>query len=449
MLKFLFFIFSINFYFVPSFSNAFVFENEAVPGEYVVKIKSDIHLSLFSKKTLSHKEKLWIENEFKSHLKDYLPEARLMVLAKSPIETRDSVIQSIKKNPMVEYVEPNYLYRSLVIPNDSSYSEQWAFKFNTQSVLDVGAEAAWDITTGSENVIVGIIDSGIDYNHPDLKQNMWINPIEASGKLGVDDDNNGFVDDLFGADFTSVSGGGNPIDNRGHGSHCAGTIGALGNNGYGIAGLNWTIRLMGLKFIGSDGTGSLDSAVRAIDYAIKYKVQILNNSWGSYAASKALEEAIGRAHQAGILFVAAAGNYGIDNNLRPIYPASYKIPNVIAVAASDEKGELPWFSNFGNGLVHLAAPGVSIYGIWKSGEFASPSGTSMAAPFVTGIAALILSKEPQLTHLEIKERLIKTVNPMPAFKSKTISGGIVNAYRALKNDSTTYNANSVGMGDYK
>ncbi len=422
--KYILFTFSLNFVCITLFAS--VNEPLAVPGEYIVKIKSSEAPQVFSNLAI-------MSEHLNAEITSIIPKGKLMVVHRPAIETQASVIKSLSESPFIEYAEPNYIYHHLAQPNDLSYGKQWALKNTLNGGVDIGAEAAWDITTGSDQVVVGIIDSGIDYNSPELKSNIWINQAEAAGKPGVDDDQNGYVDDIYGVNLGRLPGI-NPTDDNGHGSHCAGTIGASGNDGVGITGINWKVKLMGLKFLDSEGAGTLETAVKAIDYAIKMKVKILSNSWGSYEVSKALQEAIERANQAGILFVAAAGNDGLDNELRPVYPASYKIPNVIAVAASSERGELAGFSNFGKNFVHLAAPGVSIYSLWKNGELANKSGTSMAAPFVAGIAALLLSHEPQLTHLELKERLMKTSVPKAAFRNTTISGGLVNAFFALKNE---------------
>jgi len=405
---------------------AAVIEPLAVPGEYLVKVKSAESAQVFSNLSL-------MGEHLDAQVKEVMPSSHLLVVTRPSIETQASAIQKLSESPLVEYAEPNYIYHHLATPNDLSFGKQWALKNTYKDGIDIGAENAWDITTGSDQVIVGIIDSGIDFNNPELKSNIWVNEVEANGKPGVDDDKNGYVDDIYGVNFGKMPGI-NPMDDNGHGSHCAGTIGASGNDNFGITGVNWKVKLMGLKFLETDGAGTLESAVKAIDYAIKMKVRILNNSWGNYTPSQILLEAIERANQAGILFVAAAGNDGMDNNVKPVYPAAYTTPNIIAVAASDPTAGLAGFSNWAKNLVHIAAPGVSIYGLWKGPELVNKSGTSMAAPFVTGVAALVLAHEPNLTHLQLKERLMKTALPRAAFRSTTISGGVVNAYYALKNE---------------
>lgn len=294
--------------------------------------------------------------------------------------------------------------------------------------------AAWNITTGSEDVVVGVIDTGIDYTHTDLAANMWVNEKEIPDN-GIDDDGNGVVDDVFG--YNAIDDSGDPMDDNRHGSHCAGIIGAVGDNDEGVTGVNWKVKLMALKFLSGSGGGQLNDALECINYALEMKargvnLRVLSNSWGGGGYSKALEEAIKDANEAGILFVAAAGNDNANNDRDPHYPSNYDVPNVISVAALDRNDKLASFSNFGEKTVHIAAPGVDVYSTVLDGEYEHLSGTSMATPYVSGVAALVLAKEPKLKVTKLKEQILGSAVPVEALKGKTATGGRLNAERALK-----------------
>jgi len=260
------------------------------------------------------------------------------------------------------------------------------------------------------------VDSGIDYNHPDLKANVWSDPANPAhhGYNGID------------RNF-------DPMDKNGHGTHCAGTIGAVGNNGLGIAGMNWEVSLMGARFLAANGSGSLADAIVTIDYAREHGARIMNNSWGGGPFSTTLLQTVERARDAGILFVVAAGNTsgGHDNDANPTYPASYNVDNVLAVASTNNLDTLSSFSHFGARSVLLAAPGENILSTWIGNTYKSISGTSMAAPHVTGAAALLLAREPSLSYLEVKSRLLRSVEVIPALRNKVQTGGRLNVYRAL------------------
>lgn len=410
---------------------------ESVPGEYIVGLKAQNKISSMSVNKLS--------TMLGSYVKATIPSQNVVVIKKPVFETTASVFNSLQNNPLVDFIEPNYIYRANNLPNDPDFGNLWGLK-NTglkdtdgqkgTAGIDINAEKAWDIQTGSKKVVVAVIDTGVDYNHPDLKANMWVNEAELNGQAGVDDDGNGVIDDIHG--YNAHSNNGDPMDDAGHGSHCAGTIGAKGNDGFGITGVNWDVSIMAVKFLGGDGSGTLQGAIDAIDYATKMKVNIMSNSWGGGGESKALYNAIIQARKAGILFVAAAGNgdywgNGIDNDKRPNYPSNYRASNMIAVAAIDNKGERARFSNFGLKTVHVAAPGVNIVST-VDGKYDSYSGTSMATPHVSGVAALLLANEPTLTPLQIRNRLMKTVRPLKSMEGKSVSGGMVDAYLALKNE---------------
>jgi subtilisin family serine protease len=274
-------------------------------------------------------------------------------------------IAKLKTNPNVEYAEPNYICRKASTPNDPRFSELWGINNTGQTGgtddADIDAPEAWNLTTGSSNVVIAIIDSGVDYTHLDLAANMWVNPGEIPNNK-IDDDNNGYVDDIYG--INALNDIGDPMDDDGHGTHVAGTIGAVGNNNMGVAGVNQLVRIMALKFLAFNGTGSTADAVKCIDYMVAMKqrgvnVRVANNSWTGIT-TQALYDAIAAARDNNILFVCAAGNSGRNNDISPTYPANINLENVISVAATDKNDNLASFSNYGAATVDLAAPGVGI-----------------------------------------------------------------------------------------
>lgn len=350
------------------------------------------------------------------------------------------VLRVLKEHPAVEYAEYNYRqYIDILpinkIPGDLYFNDQWGMNNTGQNGgtpdADIDAPEAWEITTGCSEVIVGIIDTGLDYNHEDLAANVWINPNEIPNN-GVDDDGNGYIDDIHG--INAIIESGDPMDDYSHGTHCSGILGAEGNNGKGIAGVNWTTKIIGMKFIGSNGYGWTSSAIECINYAIWLKrhginIRVLNNSWGGGSYEQSLADAIKEANNAGILFIAAAINNASDNDIYPVYPACY--PYVLAVASTDEKDGLSWFSNYGANTVHLGAPGSDIISTIPNNGYKLDNGTSMAAPHVSGAAALLLSLNDQLTTQEIKDNLMNYGDNIPALTGKTISGNRLNLYNSL------------------
>jgi subtilisin family serine protease len=340
--------------------------------------------------------------------------------------------QKAKKDPRVLRVEPNYKVRALGVPNDPYFSTLWAMRNTGQSGgtanADIDAVSAWDITTGSDDVVVAVIDTGIDHRHPDISANIWTNSGEIPGN-GIDDDHNGYIDDVHGYNF--VGNDGNSLDLHGHGTHCAGTIGGAGNNGVGVTGVNWRGKIMACRFLDENGSGSVADAIDAINYAVENGAKILSNSWGGGPYTAALAAAITNAKNNGVLFVAAAGNDSVDCDSSPHYPSGYDISNVIAVAATDNTDSLAYFSNYGHNTVHLGAPGVNIRSTVLNNGYAYYSGTSMATPHVSGVAALLLAYNPSMSVNEMKSRLIWTGDPINALDGKTISGRRLNAYNAL------------------
>lgn len=292
----------------------------------------------------------------------------------------------------------------------------------------IGAPAAWNISRGDTQVVVADIDSGVDYNHEDLINNIWRNPREIAGD-NIDNDGNGFVDDIVGWDFYNRDN--RPWDDNGHGTHTAGTLGATGGNGVGISGIAPRVSIIPLKFLSRYGSGTTEDAIRSINYAVDAGAHILSNSWGGDEYSQALEEAIVAAGEKNVLFVAAAGNDGADNDSTPMYPASYDLPNVLSVAASTSDEQLADFSNFGFKSVHLAAPGDVIHSTLPQSRYGIMSGTSMACPAVAGAAALLKAYRPALSAVALKETLLSTAERSPAYEGKVLSGGHLNVEKAL------------------
>jgi subtilisin family serine protease len=346
----------------------------------------------------------------------------------------DSAAQELARQRTVQYVEPNYVVHSNRLPDDHLFGEQWALHNVGQNGgtagADIHATDAWELTTGA-NVTVAVIDTGVDYTHGDLSPNIWNNPSDPPN--GVDDDHNGFVDDTHGADFVSEDA--NPMDDAGHGTHVAGIIGAKGNNGAGIAGVNWDVKVMALKFLDKDGQGNTADAANAIDYAVSHGARVINASWGGPALSQALYQAVRRAGDQGVTFVAAAGNDGQNADVKPDYPAGFDLPNVISVAATDASDSLVDFSNYGASSVDLAAPGDDIEStvpkIVDPSGYASFSGTSMATPFVTGAVALYLSRFPEASGDQARTAILQSVDKLPALAGKVATGGRLDVARAL------------------
>ncbi|HZN03047.1 MAG TPA: S8 family serine peptidase, partial [Candidatus Polarisedimenticolia bacterium] len=346
-------------------------------------------------------------------------------------------LQRVKGMPGIEYAEPNWLLHATRIPNDPFFPQQYGLANTGQeggeAGADIDAAGAWDISTGGASVIVAVVDTGIDLDHPDLVPNLWTNPDEIPGNL-VDDDGNGRIDDVHGWDF--VNDDGDPRDDEGHGTHVAGTIAAAGDNDLGVAGVAWRARLMALKILDASGTGTTSDAIQAIDYAAARGARILNASWGGGGFSMAMLESIRDAGAHEVLFVAAAGNDAADSDLVPFSPAGYDAPNVVAVAATDRHDHLAPFSNFGGTKVDLAAPGVDILSTLPGGTYGLSSGTSMATPHVSGIAALILGFAPGMQTASLRRRILENAEPVASLADKVATGARVNAFQCLLRSET-------------
>jgi len=351
--------------------------------------------------------------------------------------TVDDVIEQYRADPNVIYaVRDHILTISQTFPDDEEFSACWGLHNEGQTFgspdADIDAPEAWDLRTGAPGVIVAIIDTGVYYGHEDLAGNMWHNPAEIPGN-GVDDDGNGFIDDYYGYNFCSLGDGrgSDPMDAHGHGTHLAGIIGAVGNNGKGVCGVAWDIQIMALRFMDSSGMGYESDAAAAVDYAVMMGAQVLNNSYGGPDYSEPLLASIQAAYAAGVMFVAAAGNEGMDNDVIPSYPCNYDVPNIISVAATDNMDQITWFSNYGVTTVDVGAPGDGIYSTSIDGSYLFMSGTSMSAPYVSGVSAMVKAHEPGLTFEEWRNRVIWTGDPQETLEGMTVTGLRVNLYNAL------------------
>jgi len=353
----------------------------------------------------------------------------------------EEIVALLRQDPNVEFAEPNYWVRKAVTPNDMRFSDQWA-------MTNIAATSAWDLQTGSTDIIVAVLDTGVDYNHPDLAPNLWQNSAEANGAVGEDDDANGIVDDVWGVSYKGAIVVGDPLDDDtadSHGTHVSGIVGAVGNNAQGVSGLNWSTRVMAVKILhGPLGLGSMSDIIKGIDYAISNNANVINLSFSIPNYSYALESAIDDADANGVLVVSAAGNSGADLDQSNASPASIKRPNNITVAATTIGDTLSSFSNYGQTTADVGAPGgatsYTVTGILSTmspiaghGDYNYIAGTSMAAPHVSGLAALIWSQYPTLDHHQVKARILNSIDAIPELETKTISGGRINAYNALIN----------------
>jgi len=363
--------------------------------------------------------------------------------------TLDAAMEAYKASPDVLYVEPDYKIslspvektgkvvdagalsiESAIYPNDPGYKYLWGMHntgqapFYGTSDADIDSPDAWGITTGSPHVVVAVVDTGVDYTHPDLSSNIWQNTGEIVN--GMDDDGNGYIDDIRGWNFASKNN--NPMDDNGHGTHCAGTIAAVGNNGIGVAGTAWNVKIMPLKFLNAQGSGYVSDAISAILYANRKGAAVISNSWSGSGYTQSLKDAIDASNA---VVVCAAGNSGKNADVSPQYPAAFSSSNILSVAATDYYDRLASFSNYGSNSVDLAAPGVSIYSTARSGSYQYLSGTSMATPHVAGVAALIKSQNPSMSGTQIRSKIFSSVDRVTSLSGKVASGGRLNAAKAL------------------
>ncbi|HKY29005.1 MAG TPA: S8 family serine peptidase, partial [Pyrinomonadaceae bacterium] len=438
-----------------------------IPGEILVRFKSESQAKargqLDALQLAGRSISMRIEESDASALLEGLRVARV-----DPSETL-AAVKALAARPDVLYAEPNYAREPFVSPNDPFYPNLWALK-NTGTIFgntgfflpgsDIRAEEAWNITTGSRNVVVGIIDGGIDPNHPDLQPNMWVNPAEVPGN-GLDDDGNGAIDDINGFDFFHNHGSffdSGHLDSENHATHVAGIVGAVGNNGTGVVGVNWQVSLMSLKIFGRNNETPFPSnvgvLVRTYAYAKKMRdlwttsggteganIRVLNNSYGGYGRSQTELDAIRELNASGVLFVAAAGNDARNNDVFPVYPAGYESPNVISVAATGTHLDtLTNFTNVGARTVTMAAPGQTIQSTTVFGTYSNAQGTSMASPYVAGAAALICAEYPNITVDKLRSALIYNGDRVSTHDYKTLTGRRLNAFKSLnavaENDTT-------------
>ncbi len=336
-----------------------------------------------------------------------------------------------KNNLSVAFVESNEIDAKMIDykPVDAKYSTQWGLNGN----YGINSETAWNSQRGDKDLVLAVVDSGIDILHPDLKDNLWVNEAELNGEEGVDDDGNGFIDDIHG--INAFDNNGNPMDGNGHGTHCAGVIGAS-HDEVGIAGVMANVKMMGVKIFTDAGKTSVEAIVRGIDYAVQNGAKVMSNSWGGSQASEGIKEAIRAAGEAGILFVAAAGNgnflgWGYDTDNKKVYPAGYDMDHILAVGSITSSGARSTFSNYGKKSVDIFAPGSNIYSTYKGQSYKSLSGTSMATPHVSGVAGLVASEYPGADAIEIKRRILNGVRKMSAFENNSVSGGILDAPGSL------------------
>ncbi len=363
------------------------------PGEVIVELKNGGFVS----------SKIYRSANIK-RLSSVMPKKFSYILLKSNKSVSQMTIE-LKNDPNVLKVSPNYIRRVLLIPNDPDFSDQWGL-CNTGQVVtglhktrgisgaDIDALDAWNISTGNSSVVVADIDTGINYNHPDLKANVWKNPGEIPGN-DIDDDHNGYIDDVYG--INTINGNSDIMDNEGHGTYTAGIIAAVGNNNIGVAGVTWKCKIMAIKALNSEGIGTYADIIEGINYIIdmkkKYGVDIvaINASFGGYDNDSILKDAIKAAGNAGIVFVSAAGNESKNNDINPSYPASYNLPNILSAAASDSSDTIASFSNYGKSSVELMAPGVNVLSTYydSSGDqYTFADGTSASSAFAAGAIAL-------------------------------------------------------------
>ena len=361
----------------------------------------------------------------------------------------EQALAEMSKDPNVLYAEPNYIYQldpdiptdtppaqstspspGTLVPNDLD-SRLWGMNNTGQNGgtanSDINAPEAWAIHTGrADGPIIAVIDTGIDYRHPDLAKNLWVNPGEIAGN-GKDDDGNGVIDDVFG--YNAFDNSGDPLDGNGHGTHCAGTIGAVGNNNLGVVGVNHQAQMMAVKIFNDKGETNAAAILRGIEYATKNGATITSNSWGGGPYSQAQRDAFAASPA---LHIMAAGNNGGDNDKKPNYPSNYELDNNLAVAASDRRDKKASFSQFGKTTVDLAAPGVDIYSTLPNNRYGSLSGTSMATPHVAGAAGLVASAFPELDAAAIKAKLLEGADKLKGWESFVVDGNRLNLEGALK-----------------
>ena len=405
------------------------------------------HPENFSQDTVLVKLMTWESPDYKPNA--YAPGLQLiqkyqllpnLYEAKITGRSLPETLVNLQPSRQIELVQPNAKITTNAIPNDPSFPKLYALNNSGQTGgkfdADIDASEAWDYTTGTGQTVVAVIDTGVDYNHDDLRANIWVNSGEIAGN-GLDDDGNGYIDDLHGYDFANNDS--NPMDDNGHGTHVSGTIGAVGDNGLGVVGVNWHTKIMALKFLDESGSGYLSNAIRALDYAVANGARLSNNSWGGGGYEATLGMAIARASSVGHIFVAAAGNSASNNDVTASYPASYAYENVVAVAATDQNDNLASFSNYGASTVDIAAPGVSIYSTLPGNSYGSYSGTSMATPQVAGALSLYLDANPSATASQAITALYQSADAILSLSNRVAGSRRLNIGNMLKGSAPTTN----------
>ncbi|NCR00641.1 MAG: S8 family serine peptidase [Microcystis aeruginosa L211-101] len=423
-----------------------------VPNQVIIKLSRDISAADIKN----------LQTELGAKVAGTIPKLDIQLWQIATTLSVEETVKRYSQDRRVQFIEPNYNDNKLttpLIPNDPSFPLLWGLNNTGQTGgtpnADIDAPEAWGALQGwgwfpnTGNAVVGVIDTGVDYTHPDLINNIWKNPGETGGGKetnGIDDDGNGYIDDFRGWDFFNNDN--NPMDGYGHGTHVAGTIGAEGNNGIGVTGVNWKVKIMPIQIFSSSGAAASNFAIaQAIQYATANGADLTNNSWGGGGFSTAIYTAI----QAGRLFVAAAGNYAQNNDISPFYPATYNLNNIISVQATDHNDNLAGFSNYGATTVDLAAPGVNIYstlpvgGSLMGSNYGYSSGTSMAAPHVAGAAALMVATRrdrglPDLTPVQLRQYVLNGVDVIPGLSGKNATKGRLNLHSGV-------NQRGIGWGD--
>ncbi|MBC8094886.1 MAG: S8 family serine peptidase [Akkermansiaceae bacterium] len=412
-----------------------------LPPETTPKFRSDRVLikpkssaSEFALGTLHRSERASLRRK-------YPQMGNLQVIHLPPGESVTNALRRYRASGLVEYAEPDYILQAARVPNETSYPDgsQWAL-FNWGQLggtidCDIDAAEGWDFAYDASSVIVSVLDSGVRVTHEDLAANLWTNPGEIPGN-GVDDDANGYIDDVHG--INAVNGSGDLTDEFGHGTHVAGIYGAIGDNGIGMVGTAWRAKMINCKFLDLSLQGSVSDAVECINYSRLNGAKIVNASWGGKSpttySSIALYDAINSLRQAGIIFVAAAGNFAVDNDgPEAFYPASFDLDNIISVAATTRDDDLAHFSDYGLNSVDLGAPGYIVYSAWSGSDsdYRTDDGTSMSAPHVAAACALAWTLSPTSSYQQIIQIVLAGVDPIPALAGKCRTGGRLNLYKVL------------------